>query len=109
MDIVHEDIDIHGILKIGWWRAYLDSNLSTLLGSKVGSTINMKQIQAYLQEESNSIKNQTIIFKINISEDIKNGGPPTKVQIAFARIDFNQSHYLEPWSLFMLVENRENH
>ena len=63
---------------------YLDSNLSTLLGSKVDSTINMKQIQAYLQEESNLIKNQTIIFKINISEDIKNIGPPTKVQVDFA-------------------------
>ena len=47
----------------------------------------MKQIQAYLQEKSNSIKYQTIIFKINISEDIKNVGPPTKVHITFARID----------------------
>ena len=56
----------------------------------------MKQIQAYLQEESNSIKNQIIIFKINISEDIKNVGPPTKVHITFARIDsFNEFHCLE--------------
>ena len=38
----------------------------------------MKQIQAYLQEESKSIKYQTITFKINISEDIKNVGPPPK-------------------------------
>ena len=36
----------------------------------------MKQIQAYLQEESKSIKYQTIIFKINISEDIRNVRPP---------------------------------
>ena len=61
-----------------------------------------------IKKNQKSIKYQTIIFKINISEDIKNGGPPTKVQIAFARIDFNQSHYLEPWSLFMLAENQEN-
>ena len=49
--------------------------------------MNMKQIQAYLQEESNSIKYQTIIFKINISEDIENVGPPTKVQVDFAWVD----------------------
>ena len=52
----------------------------------------MKQIQAYLQEESNSIKNQTIIFKINISEDIKNVGPPTKVKVDFAWVDSMNSN-----------------
>ena len=57
------------------------------MGSKVNPITNMKQIEAYLQEESKSIKYQTIIFKINISEDIKNVGPPTKVHITFARID----------------------
>ena len=57
------------------------------MGSKVSPITNIKQIQAYLQEESRSIKYQTIIFKINISEDIKNVGPPTKVHITFARID----------------------
>ena len=45
------------------------------MGSKVSPITNIKQIQAYLQEESKSIKYQTIIFKINISEDIKNVGP----------------------------------
>ena len=63
----------------------------------------------YIIKKNQKSTYQVNIFKINISEDIKNVGPPTKVQIAFARIDFNQSHYLEPWSLFMLVENRENH
>ena len=57
------------------------------MGSKVSPITNIKQIQAYLQEESKSIKYQTIIFKINISEDIKNVGPPTKVHITFALID----------------------
>ena len=56
------------------------------MGSKVSPITNIKQIQAYLQEESKSIKYQTIIFKINISEDMKNVGPPTKVHITFARI-----------------------
>ena len=46
--------------------------------SKVSPITNIKQIQAYLQEESKSIKYQTITFKINISEDIKNVGPPPK-------------------------------
>ena len=57
------------------------------MGSKVSPITNIKQIQAYLQEESKSIKYQTNIFKINISEDIKNVGPPTKVHITFAHID----------------------
>ena len=57
------------------------------MGSKDISTINAKQIQAYLQEKSKSIKYQTIIFKVNASEDIKNVGPPTKVHITFAQID----------------------
>ena len=57
------------------------------MGSKVSPITNIKQIQAYLQEESKSIKYQTNIFKINISEDIENVGPPTKVHITFAQID----------------------
>ena len=40
-----------------------------------------------IKKKQKSIKYQTIIFKINISEDIKNVGPPTKVHITFARID----------------------
>ena len=40
-----------------------------------------------IKKNKKSIKYQTIIFKINISEDIKNIGPPTKVHITFARID----------------------
>ena len=54
------------------------------MGGKVSPITNIKQIQAFLQEESKSIKYQTIIFKININEDIKNVGPPTKVQVDFA-------------------------
>ena len=57
------------------------------MGSKVSPITNIKQIQVYLQEESKTIKYQTIIFKVNIGEDIKNVGPPTKVHITFARID----------------------
>ena len=40
-----------------------------------------------IKEDKKSTKYQTIIFKINISGDIKNVGPPTKVHITFARID----------------------
>ena len=57
------------------------------MGSKVSPITNIKQIQVYLQEESKTIKYQTIIFKINIGEGIKNVGPPTKVHITFAQID----------------------
>ena len=34
-----------------------------------------------IKKNKKSIKYQTIILKINISEDIKNVGPPTKVHI----------------------------
>ena len=53
----------------------------------MGNKVSPKQIQAYLQEESKSIEYQKIIFKINISEDIRNIGPPTKVQVDFAWAD----------------------
>ena len=36
--------------------------------------------------KTSQISNNPFIW-INIREDIKNVGPPTKVQIAFARID----------------------
>ena len=84
VDIVINNIYVHRILENRWERAYLDSKLSTSMGSEVSSTINIKQIQAYLQEESKSIEYQTITFRNNIREDIKNVGPPTMVLVDFA-------------------------
>ena len=40
-----------------------------------------------IKKNKKSIKYQTIIFKINTGEDIKNVGPHTKVHITFAQID----------------------
>ena len=76
------------------------------MGSKVSPITNIKQIQAYLQEES--IKYQTIIFKINISEDIKNVGPPHQSPYYFYTNWFNEFHRLESWSLFMLEKTEKN-
>ena len=79
------------------------------MGSKVSPITNIKQIQAYLQEESKSIKYQTIIFKINISGDINNVRPPTKVHITFARIDSMNSIVWNHEVYSCFVENQGNH
>ena len=64
-----------------------------------------------IKKDQKSIKYQTIIFKINISEDIMNVGPPTKVHITFARIDSMNSIVWnhEVYSCLLKIEkNQEN-
>ena len=42
-DIVHKDMDIRGISKMGRWRAYLDSKLNAKMRNKVSSITGAKQ------------------------------------------------------------------
>ena len=57
--------------------------------------------------KTSQISNNPFIW-INIREDIKNVGPPNQGPNCFRMNWFNQSYYLEPWSLFVLEENQEN-
>ena len=41
--IVHKDMDIRGISKMGRWRAYLDSKLNAKMRNKVSSITGAKQ------------------------------------------------------------------
>ena len=72
-NIVHKEMDICGILKMGSWRAYLDNKPSAKMRNKV-SSIMCKIISCIHEEETQSIKYQTN----NIEENIMNVGPPPK-------------------------------
>ena len=64
--IVYKDMDIRGILKMEWWRAYLDNELSAKMKNKVSAIIGIKSSHVFTKRKYNqsNIK-QPIVKKIS--------------------------------------------
>ena len=108
--MIHKDMDIHGILKTGWWRAYLDSELSAKMGNKFSSIKKCKKISSSTKMN----KNQLNIKQTNIEENIMDVKSLTKALINFAWFDsissitWNHEIYLSLLKIEKMGENSEN-
>ena len=102
--IVHKDMDIHGILKIGWWRAYLDSELNAKMRNKVSSIIAVKSSHVFIKRKHNQSNiEQTIVKKISCM--LGSHQSPNY----FCMNWFNEFHYWNHGVYSCLLRNQENH